>query len=502
MVKHLWVVVLLAAGAMLLFGCGRSSEEPVTGAPPFVSSGSTEDNGGVSTEPDVQTPAEVIGPVDAPADVAPVQTPAQTVAAAPDVDEVVATVNGRPILRGRYEEGLQSLLEQYRRFYAQYGQDLDQYLRGSDGSLLRLRLQAEAMRGFVRLELLDAEAERRDIVVTSSEIEERFAADLTAFLEQAGITEEEFVQQVEAEGGAYEAFLVSAKESTGIQLQGERVRAAVVAGTSLTDEEIAAFFDAHRSDYEEPEQVRASHILVGDREAAEELLRRLDEGDAFADLAEELSEDEGSAVRGGDLGWFGRGDMVSEFDAAAFALQPGERSEIVETAYGYHVILLTDRREGTNATLEEIFEEVRADALAAREEAVYQEWFATLEADAEVEVHLPVIAAALLEVEDPDAALAGFEQAVADEVDDPYLQFYIGQIYETKLRVTREEQAILEAGPAPTEETLDRIEALGRDADAFRRRAIDAYELALAAVGVDEGIQARLQRLQAEGTDQ
>lgn len=118
--------------------------------------------------------------------------------------------------------------------------------------------------------------------------------------------------------------------------------------------------------YTTPEQIRASHILFrteGQDEAevrarAEAVLAQAREGADFAALAMEHSEDEGTAAAGGDLDVFGRGRMVPAFDLAAFALEPGEISDLVQTEYGFHIINLTEKTPGTTRPLEEVGDEL------------------------------------------------------------------------------------------------------------------------------------------------
>ncbi|EQD29450.1 PpiC-type peptidyl-prolyl cis-trans isomerase [mine drainage metagenome] len=85
------------------------------------------------------------------------------------------------------------------------------------------------------------------------------------------------------------------------------------------------------------DKIRCAHILVEKESVAKQVLDRLNSGEDFAKLAEEYSID-GSRRRGGDLGLFGRGIMVKEFESAAFSLKPGEVSGIVRTQFGYHII--------------------------------------------------------------------------------------------------------------------------------------------------------------------
>lgn len=122
--------------------------------------------------------------------------------------------------------------------------------------------------------------------------------------------------------------------------------------------------------------VHAAHILVETEEEAEAVLERLDEGEAFEELAAELSTDASNAYRGGDLGWLSQGDTVEAFETALFALDEGQISDPVETTFGWHVIKVYERDE--NVPLSE------TDALQQEREAfsaLLDEW----EAEAEVE---------------------------------------------------------------------------------------------------------------------
>ena len=126
--------------------------------------------------------------------------------------------------------------------------------------------------------------------------------------------------------------------------------------------DVQRFYNDNMVQYQTPEQVRASHILLttaGKDEAAvqkqaEDLLQQIKAGADFAALATKFSEDPGSKVNGGDLDYFGRGRMVPEFENAAFALPVGQTSELVKSQFGFHIIKVTDKKPAVTRPLSEV----------------------------------------------------------------------------------------------------------------------------------------------------
>ncbi|OPL07805.1 MAG: hypothetical protein AVO33_03430 [delta proteobacterium ML8_F1] len=112
-------------------------------------------------------------------------------------------------------------------------------------------------------------------------------------------------------------------------------------------------------------EVRARHILMTDKNEAAEVLKRVREGEDFSELALEMSEDASSAQKGGDLNYFSRGTMVKEFEEAAFSLEIGEISDLVETKLGYHIIKVEDYR-----TLDTI----KMDGITEEEEETFKQY--------------------------------------------------------------------------------------------------------------------------------
>ncbi len=137
---------------------------------------------------------------------------------------------------------------------------------------------------------------------------------------------------------------------------------------TVEEPEITAFYNDNMDMFTQEEQVKASHILIrpagnnGSKEdakkRAEEVYRKVQQGEDFATLAKEYSEDPGSAAKGGDLGFFPRGRMVGPFEDAAFGLKVGEVSEPVKTQFGYHIIKVTDHRDRKVQTLEEARDQI------------------------------------------------------------------------------------------------------------------------------------------------
>jgi peptidyl-prolyl cis-trans isomerase C len=128
----------------------------------------------------------------------------------------------------------------------------------------------------------------------------------------------------------------------------------------VTDEQAKQYYDQNQSLYSST-QIRASHILVKDEATARDILDQVkrDPG-KFADLAKDKSIDKTSAIKGGDLGTFGQGRMVPEFERAAFALKQGEISDVVKTQYGYHVIMITERKEGEARPFDQVKDQIKA----------------------------------------------------------------------------------------------------------------------------------------------
>ena len=125
----------------------------------------------------------------------------------------------------------------------------------------------------------------------------------------------------------------------------------------IKKEEMEAYYEKNKNQYQEPEQVKVRHILLETEEDARVVLTELKGGKDFAQLAEEKSICP-SKTKGGDLGWFDRGRMVPAFETAAFNLNKDEISEIVKTKFGYHIIKLEDRKAAKQKSFDSVKDQI------------------------------------------------------------------------------------------------------------------------------------------------
>ncbi len=221
------------------------------------------------------------------------------------------------------------------------------------------RLKKDILEELISAELLYQESKKAGLGDLKKEVNEQFENikkgfksedDFKKLLKDRGITEKDLKEDVE-KGVYIKTYLDKS----------------VYLGIMISEDDKKQEFERVKDKLDVPEQVKASHILVratqdasdADKESArakiDELRKRALAGEDFAKLAQENSED-GSAYKGGDLDYFRRGMMVQPFEDAAFGLEVGQISDIVETQFGYHIIKLTDKQPSRKLSYEEVEE--------------------------------------------------------------------------------------------------------------------------------------------------
>ncbi|QAA77060.1 MAG: hypothetical protein BIP78_1294 [Candidatus Bipolaricaulis sibiricus] len=418
----------------------------------------------------------------------------------PTTDGAFVTVNDHPISRAAFDDIRQSILSYYARLYAQFGIDIRVFLVGARGRMFELELELSALTGLVTRGIVEGEAAKRGIAISPDEIDAEFERQYQAMLETYGITEEYLIEYFAAQGGTLDEFKEEGRASITEQLLYDAVQKAVVGPIEITDDELREYFEAHKADYATAEQVEASHILVATEEEAQAILDELAAGADFAELARTRSTDPGSGARGGQLGWFGRGVMVPEFEEAAFALEVGETSGIVQSQFGFHIIRVTDRRAATEPEFADIADRVRRDLESERTTEAFQTWLKTARQEARVVIADPILSAMYEKDLDLDRGIAAFERLQAEgKVEEKYLSFIIGSLYEDKMAMLESDIELLETQLPEGPEREAQITALQKSIDEARAAALAAYYRALKELPDDEDVKERIIALEGSG---
>jgi peptidyl-prolyl cis-trans isomerase D len=162
--------------------------------------------------------------------------------------------------------------------------------------------------------------------------------------------------------------LFPAPETRSVQLiVADQVK--IAESIQISDTQVLSYYNSHKDQFRTKERVKARHILVSIlnkpaaevpklKAKAEDLLKQIKSGADFAKLAEQNSDDKTSAVKGGDLGWVTRGQMVPEFETATFALKTGEISNIVQTNYGFHIVQVQEKEDARLRPIEDVRNEI------------------------------------------------------------------------------------------------------------------------------------------------
>jgi hypothetical protein len=223
---------------------------------------------------------------------------------------LAALVNGQPIPLSDYQK------EMSRFEAAMVGQGFD--LESEDGKARLAQMRRQVLDSMIEQVLIEQAAAQEGVIISEEELE----ATIQQSIEEGG-GQASFEEWLRTSDLTYEEF----QEELRFQLLALAIFEQVTASVPTT-----------------AEQVHARHILVQTKEEAQTILTRLQAGEDFAALARERSQDENTKEAGGDLGFFQRGQLISsELEEAAFALQPGQISEVVQSQFGYHIVQVLEK---------------------------------------------------------------------------------------------------------------------------------------------------------------
>lgn len=270
-------------------------------------------------------------------------------------DSVAVTVNGVDITEAEVQKIVQPQLARM----AQQNQKLPPGLKET----LEKQFRQQILDQIIVRQLLEEKSKEANIVVSEEDVINQIKQLLAA--QGPGMTLEQFKKTTAESGRSFDE--IKKQVEKGMVYQ-KIVDAQWAGKINITEEDAKKHYDENPTQFEVKEQVRASHILITPKtdEAgadpnqekakaktkAEDLLKQIKEGADFAALAK-ANSDCTSAAQGGDLNFFGKGQMVPPFEKAAFALETGKVSDIVETRFGYHIIKVTDRKEAGTTSFEQ-----------------------------------------------------------------------------------------------------------------------------------------------------
>jgi len=316
----------LACAVAVAFGCQRTPAQSTTTT-------AGQNPASTAAQPTPNQPAAA----SAPAKEVPAELPA-----------VVARVNGQPISKGDLEKAVRNLERQV-------GQQVPPDRRSE---IIR-----NVLSQLVTFHLLAQEATTRGVAVADADVETHVASLRKNFPNEDAFTKALAQQSLtvdELRAGTRRDLLVA-------RMLEKEINPTV----SVADADVQKFYDANTEKFEEPGAVRASHVLIrvdpkadpATKQQAkakiEGVLKQARGGADFAALAKEHSQDPQSAVQGGDLGFFPKGQMVPTFEAAAFSTPPGQITDVIETQFGYHIIKVAEQKPGRTVPVAEVRDKIR-----------------------------------------------------------------------------------------------------------------------------------------------
>jgi peptidyl-prolyl cis-trans isomerase C len=293
--------------------------------------------------------------------------------------DMIAVVNGTIITQGEFDR----VLNYERRRATQSGQQIP------DAQMAKV--ENNILDSLIVGELLFQESKKKGIQVKPDTVTEQFMN-----IKQRFPSEAEFKKALEENNMTESKIRADIKRDMAIQ---QLIDKEVVQKVQITDEESKTFYDTNPQLFQQPERVKASHILIKVDEGAtaekkaearkkiKEVRQKVQKGEDFAELAKTYSEGP-SAPRGGDLDFFGRGQMVKPFEDAAFSLKPNETSDIVETKFGYHLIKVVDKQPAKTIAYADVKDRINKNLKDQKLRTERRLYFDKLKKDAKVEKFL------------------------------------------------------------------------------------------------------------------
>jgi len=285
----------------------------------------------------------------------------------PEVDNntIVAKVSGEAIKKEEFNKMFGIFKAQYEQ---QFGTDV--WEQEVDGRKFDDVAREKLLDMLIDEKLQMKKAAELGITVTDDEVNSEVEKAKKYF-----DSEEKFNEFLKGQSMDLEYF----KQSVKKELTVNKLTDKLTGNIAVTDEEVKAYYDTHQNEFL---SVKASHILLDTKEEAEKMLVRVKAGENFNELAKQNSKDPSAKENGGDLDYFRHGDMVEPFEKAAFALKPGEISEIVQTDFGFHIIKVEDSKLDK---FEDVKEQLKGSMLSDKKSGEYEKVLEEMRKNAKIE---------------------------------------------------------------------------------------------------------------------
>ena len=290
------------------------------------------------------------------------------------IDKIVAVVNGEIITLSelaRYPSKPQS---------------------GSEATLNPKEEKAKILDHLIEEKLIDQQCRKWTITVSARDIDEA----IEDVKRRNAVNEEQLKAALMADGLSWEDYRQELQKQI---MRSKLISRVIREDFSLDDEALRGFYVQHIERFTEPDRRRVSHILIMIPQNADDLLTeallhkgemilgRLRRGEDFGELAR-LYSDDASAKNGGDLGFFKRGELLPKLDRVIFNTQPGESSILVRTKIGFHIIKVTEKKEGRVIPYEEVMEKVKGQYIQKESQRRFKSWLQEVKAESFIEVKL------------------------------------------------------------------------------------------------------------------
>ncbi|OHB53593.1 MAG: hypothetical protein A2Y07_04550 [Planctomycetes bacterium GWF2_50_10] len=296
-------------------------------------------------------------------------------------DSIAVTVDGQNIMESDITKKIEPRLK------ATKGQVPPQY-----EAEYKAQLRKRAVEGLVVEAVLDKKIKEQNIAISDDEIK----AEMEKQLKQQNMTEEDLKKILTMYGLSFDDYKAQLKKGLAYQ---KMLDSKMAGQADVNDAQAKEYYEKNPAEFKTPEQVRASHILISTRSTdpnadansvkaaakkkADELMAQIKNGADFAELAKANSSCP-SKDRGGDLGFFGKGQMVPEFDAVAFSMKVGDVNGPVETQFGYHIIKVTEHKDPNTTTLEQALPQIKEKLAAEKKGKLAQVYVEQLKSEAKI----------------------------------------------------------------------------------------------------------------------